>query len=331
MAVYLAANPLGAFAVSEGKIAWKLLFGKDSLQAAKKLNSWKSLPEVLEASRRLSALMDQPNPASEYLSVHLREIAAEAGFGPAELGPFLSSVGTELSKLSIVSTERRDRIIVQAVSALNDLDKILNLKTERLREWFGLHYPELNIKDHEKFATEIVSKGSRENFDNFHGSHGITFKPEDISTIQLYAAVLRTDYELRKKLETYLASVVKGEMPNISTLLGTLLAARLLAQAGSLEKLAKMSSSTIQLLGAEKALFRFMKARGREKVRAPKFGILFTHPDVSGAPRDKQGKIARLLSSKLTIAARADFYSKENKGEALLKEYKEKVAEALRE
>ncbi|MBI4015406.1 MAG: hypothetical protein HY362_01670 [Candidatus Aenigmarchaeota archaeon] len=331
MAIYLAANPLGVFAVSEGKIVWKLLFGKDSLQAAKKLNSWKTLPEVIETIKRFSALTDQPNPASEYLSTHLREIAPEAGFNPGELGLFLSATGAELSKLSITSTERRDKIIVQAVSALNDLDKILNLKTERLREWFGLHYPEFSMRDHEKFVTEIMAKGSREKFDNYHGSHGISFKAEDISTVQLYATALRTDYELRKKLEAYLAVMVKEEMPNTTALLGTLLAARLLAQAGALEKLAKMSSSTIQLLGAEKALFRFMKARGREKVKAPKFGILFTHPDVSGAPRDKQGKIARLLSSKLTIAARADFYSKENKGEALLKEYKEKVAEALRE
>src|SRR3989338_2606765 len=176
MAIYLAANPLGAFAVSEGKIVWKLYFGKDPAAAARKLNSWKTLPEVLEAAKRLSAPTDQPNPTSEYLSTHLRELSAEAGFASGELGAFLSIAGAELSKLSITSTERRDKIIVQAVSALSDLDKILNLKTERLREWFGLHYPELNMRDHEKFVAEIMAKGVRENFDNFHGSHGISFK-----------------------------------------------------------------------------------------------------------------------------------------------------------
>jgi nucleolar protein 56 len=135
-------------------------------------------------------------------------------------------------------------------------------------------------------------------------------------------------------MDKYLAKVVPEEMPNTSALLGHLLAARLLAQAGGLERLAKMPSSTIQLLGAEKALFRALKEMRNQRGRAPsgdakvpRFGIIFTHPDISGAPNEQRGKIARLLSAKVTIAARMDFYSKENHGAELLADYKKKLAE----
>jgi len=93
-----------------------------------------------------------------------------------------------------------------------------------------------------------------------------------------------------------------------------------------------MSSSSIQTLGAERAMFRFLKERknikkGAKAPRPPKFGILFAHPDINTAKRELQGKIARLLSSKLTIASRADFYTKEDRSAQLLKDYKEKLAQ----
>jgi nucleolar protein 56 len=88
-----------------------------------------------------------------------------------------------------------------------------------------------------------------------------------------------------------------------------------------------MPSSSIQLLGAEKSLFRFLKDKKVKK--PPKFGLLYIHPDISTAKKELQGKVARLLSSKLTIAARADFYTKKNMSQELLAEYKKKLEEIL--
>ena len=92
--------------------------------------------------------------------------------------------------------------------------------------------------------------------------------------------------------------------PNLTTLAGAMLAARLIAEAGSLDDLAKMSSSTVQLLGAESALFAHL----RGQASSPKHGIIFMHPAVRSAPGDDRGRIARALAGKLAIAARIDTY-----------------------
>lgn len=147
--------------------------------------------------------------------------------------------------------------------------------------------------------------------------------------MQDYAKQFKELYNLRKKMEKYLEKTVSEEVPNLNALLGGTLAARLLALAGSLERLAKMPSSTIQLLGAEKSLFKFLKG-DKENVRPPRFGLLYLHPDISTSKRELQGKIARVLSSKLTLAARADFYTKNDMSKELLEDYKKKVGEILK-
>jgi len=147
---------------------------------------------------------------------------------------------------------------------------------------------------------------------------------DDINLLKNYARQLKQMYELKKHIVNYLERVVPVEVPNINALLGSVLAARLLANAGSLEKLAKMPSSKIQLIGAEKALFKYLKG---QQSSVPKFGIIFTHPDISSAPKDKQGKIARFLSAKLTVAARADFYTKKDMSKELLEDYHNKLKE----
>jgi len=111
--------------------------------------------------------------------------------------------------------------------------------------------------------------------------------------------------EQRKNIENYVKNSMREIAPNLSSLIDEFLAARLLASAGSLEKLAKMSASTIQLIGAEKALFRHLRNQGR----APKYGLLFLSSQVQNAPDDKRGKIARVLASKIMQAVRIDFYS----------------------
>ena len=176
---------------------------------------------------------------------------------------------------------------------------------------------------------QLAEKGLRESFAEFEESMGMKLKEDDVKVLQEYAAQLKGMYVLKKDVEKYLDKIVPEEIPNLKAMLGSVLAARLLAAAGSLERMAKMPSSTIQLLGSEKRLFKFMKSKERDK-RPPRFGMLYLHPDISTNRREIQGKIARLLSSKLTLAARADFYTKKDMSNDLLTDYKRKLEEILK-
>jgi len=332
---YLVLSPAGLFVFNgENKLIKHRLFEKDPEKVAERLEifeSGKEIKELEELKKEFKDLeIEQPNKASEYFRNNFRKIVFDTKFvkDDLELNNFLNAVNIARTKLKISSIERRDKLIIQTVSALNDLEKILNTMSERLREWYGLHYPELEIRDHEKFASKIAKLGDRKNFEDFVSSMGMELKEDDIKILENYAEELEKMYKLRRELEKYLEKIVPEEVPNLNALLGSVLAARLLAQAGSLERLAKMPSSTIQLLGAEKTLFKFLK--GKQVKKPPKFGLLYIHPDISSAKRELQGKVARLLSSKLTLAARADFYTKKDMSKELFKDYKEKLEKILK-
>lgn len=329
---YLAINPVGLFVFDEkNKLVKFKYLGDNPEEVARKLRNFdkgEDFQELRELKDEFKDLVtQQPNIASSYLRDNFRSIVRESNTfkSEMELNQFLNSVMIAQSRLSISKIERRDKMIVQAVNALSDLEKIVNTLIERLREWYGLHYPELDIKDHEKYASMVAEFGDRKNFQGFKNSMGMEMREEDVIIIKQYAKQFKEVSILRKELEKYLEKTVKEEMPNLNAMLGSTLAARLLALAGSLEKLAKMPSSSIQLLGAEKSLFKFMK--GKEKSRPPRFGILYLHPDISTNRREIQGKIARVLSSKLTLAARTDFYSKKDVSKDLLADYRRKVEE----
>ncbi len=322
MVVYVSACAIGIFAIEDSKIKQKKLFQKDPKKIAEELTKFESGESPFKGETK------QPNPASEYLKRNMRKLALDFEFvkNENELNQLISKVAIEKSKMKITKKERRDKLIIQAVAAINDLDKILNIMSERIREWYGLHYPEYRTKNHRHYVRELIKHGKRENFKDYSKSMGIFLEDLDIKILQEYAQNLDSLYGMREKLEEYINETVPEEMPNTTAFLGPLLAGRLLLHAGSLEKLAKMPSSTIQLLGAEKALFKYLK--GKEKTRGPpKYGILFTHPDISSAPRERKGKIARLLSAKLSIASRTDFYSKKDVSKELLEDYKRKLKE----
>lgn len=332
---YLAICVAGLFVFDDkNKLIALKLFKKNPEDIAKKLGKFEigeNFPELEEIKNEVKDIITkQPNPATEYLKENFRKIVLDKKFvkNEIELNNLLNEVAIAKAKMKISSIQRRDKLMIQTVSALSDLEKILNTMSERLREWYGLHYPELKITDHEKFAKSIAKYGDRKNFKDFVSSMGMELKEEDIKTLQDYAKQLKEIYILRKNIEKYLEKIVPKEIPNLNALLGSVLAARLLALAGSLEKLAKMASSSIQLLGAEKSLFRFLK--DKERTKPPRFGLLFIHPDISGAKRELQGKVARLLSSKLTLAARADFYTKKDMSKKLLNDYKKKLKGILK-
>jgi nucleolar protein 56 len=227
------------------------------------------------------------------------------------------------SKVTEVS-QSPDLHLIQAINTLDETDKIINSISSRLREWYGLHFPELdNLIDSINGYSQIVLSGNRENIsrEDFEKagfskdkvemlslvkekSRGGNISEENFAIVQSLAKQILDLFELRKSIEEHVEKQMLEEAPNISAILGTTVGARILAHAGSLKRLATMPSSTIQILGAEKALFRSLKTGANP----PKHGILFQHAIVHAAPRWQRGKVARAVAAKTAIAARVDVY-----------------------
>jgi nucleolar protein 56 len=220
----------------------------------------------------------------------------------------------------------REALITQTVQLLGELDTSLNGLSSRVREWYGLHYPELSriVRDHRSylaFITEIGDRSAvtkekletlglqrREITGILKGSEvsmGATLGEEDLAEVKRLAQQALALYDYRVKLTEYISSLAEEIAPNVSIIAGPTLAAKLIERAGGLRRMAMMPSSTLQIIGAEKALYRSIKT----KSRPPKHGLIFQHPYVNGAPRGLRGIRARHLAAKLSIAARADAFS----------------------
>src|SRR3989304_190664 len=287
---YLTFCVAGLFVFDQNKklIEYKL-FEKDAKKIAEKLaklENNESFPELEELKRKYS--LETSEEVSSFFKDNMRSFVGETGFikNEEELNRIINEVSIEYTKNKISNISKKDKMIIQAVSALDDTIKTLNQMSERLREWHSLNSPKSSISDHEKFAEHIIELDLSKLVSS-------KLKEKDVLIIKKFSEQLKKTFELKKELESYLEKSVPEEIPNISALLGPILAARLLAKAGSLERLAKLPSSAIQLLGAEKSLFKYLK--GKEKMRGPpRFGVLFVHPAIQTAPRELQGKIARL-------------------------------------
>jgi nucleolar protein 56 len=223
------------------------------------------------------------------------------------------------------ASSRPDLHLVQAIQALDDTDKFLNITATRASEWYGLHFPELSqlVQDNLALCKLINDVGRREAFteESLRGrgltdkkvqamieardrSKGGTISDGDLGRVRALAAVANTLGAQRDSLNAYVETQMKRTCPNVADVAGATIGARLMARAGGLDRLAVMPASTIQILGAEKALFRSL----RTGARPPKHGILFQHSAVHTAPKWQRGKIARTLANKIAIAARVDYY-----------------------
>jgi len=222
------------------------------------------------------------------------------------------------------SPDKVDTMIVQAISLLDDLDKELNTYAMRVREWYGWHFPELSkiVPDNILFAKTVKKMAMRTNAattdltdflpeelekeikEAAQISMGTEISEEDISNISSLCDQVISISEYRQQLYEYLKNRMSAIAPNLTILVGELVGARLIAHAGSLLNLAKHPASTVQILGAEKALFRALKT----KHETPKYGLIY-HASLVGqsAPKNK-GKISRVLAAKASLAARYDTF-----------------------
>ncbi|KAK2016342.1 NOSIC domain-containing protein [Colletotrichum eremochloae] len=220
------------------------------------------------------------------------------------------------------SADKVDAMVVQAIKLVDDLDKELNVYAMRTKEWYGWHFPELAkiLNDNLVYARLVVAVGMRQNFNDADLSDilpeeletpvktaaeismGTEITPEDLENIQLLAQQVITYSEYRASLSNYLETRMRALAPNLTALVGYLVGARLIAHAGSLISLAKAPSSTIQIFGAEKALFRALKT----KHDTPKYGIIYHSSLVGQATGKNKGKIARSLAAKTALGLRVD-------------------------
>ena len=242
------------------------------------------------------------------------------------------------------ASKKLDLHIIQSINALDELDKLINVLGTRMREWYGLHFPELdNLIQSPNLYAEIVAKaGLRQNIskqmleeaglqdrkvdiivDAATRSKGGDVTSESLAILKKIANEFLSQSELRKILADYIESAMEIVAPNVKQILTALVGARLISKAGSLKRLAFLSASTIQILGAEKALFRALKSGARP----PKHGLLFQHPIVHSAPKWQRGKIARAVASKVAIAARIDLYRQSGKDESILSKLEHRISE----
>ena len=369
---------IGIFGFDENeKIVEKILFPKDAekianvlgriqsgevtdeiIELIKKLQAngyetfaFESEALAMEAHRKLGveAEIEKPSKAGDNLRKNLGKIAVEAKLvkKPEDVHELIHQVSVALTRVAVRrAAEKRDLLIIQAIQALDDLDKTLNLFAGRVREWYGLYFPELSnlVDKHETYLKLVANLGWRSNFtienlekeglpkgkvqaivNSAQTSMGADIGDKDLKQIQELCTNTFELYKMRHALEEYI-DVITGEVaPNIKDLVGASLGARLISIAGSLQNLAKMPASTIQVLGAEKALFRAL----RTGAKPPKHGIIFQHPAIHQAQRWQRGKIARALAGKIAISARIDAFTGKYAGEELKKGFEERATEIM--
>lgn len=245
------------------------------------------------------------------------------GLSSSDLSSMQLGLSHSLSRYKLkFSPDKVDTMIVQAIALLDDLDKDLNTYAMRCKEWYGWHFPEMAkiIVDNLAFSKVVKTVGFRTNISKTDLSDilpeeleaelkeaaeismGTEISNEDILNIEYLCDQIISLTAYRSELYEYLQNRMRAIAPNLTALIGELVGARLIAHAGSLMTLAKYPASTVQILGAEKALFRALKT----KHDTPKYGLLYHASLVGQAAPKFKGKAARMLATKASLSIRVD-------------------------
>jgi nucleolar protein 58 len=230
-----------------------------------------------------------------------------------------------------MDSNKIDTMIIQSINLLVDLDKDINLHVMRIREWYGLHFPELSLMcdDNLEFLRYVVAIKRKEDckledclavstdedkankvFAKTKNSMGAELSDLDLQNILNDSESIIKNFEFRDKLLVYIKNKMNLIAPNISNLVGDIIGARLISKAGSLSALSKYPSSTVQLLGAEKSLFKALK----RQTNTPKYGIIFDSSILGQVQLKFKGKIARSLASKISLCAKVDYLNSKEDG-----------------
>ena len=262
-----------------------------------------------------------PNKGGEYLRNNLIPILIQTGFisSEEEYRTFLHSISMDIvqSKLKEAS-KSEDIFLIQAINAIDELEEANGKLIERIREWYSIHYPEMDkLKNQEKYVKLVAEYGDKvsiiksneleQDLDstNLRQNTGAELEESDKIIIQNFASSIKSLQESKNSLIEYVDSKMGEIAPNLKDLVGSSLGAKIIAHSGGTLKLAKLPASTVQIIGAEKALFRHKKTGERP----PKHGLIYQHPDVRSSKWWIRGKVARALAAKISLAIRKDVFS----------------------
>ncbi|MDE1821346.1 MAG: hypothetical protein KGJ23_15615 [Euryarchaeota archaeon] len=311
MSVEIVTRWFGVYAVENGRITLARPFPAEK---AGLLERWalrregRILPDEEALVRELRA-----QGKNELLSRdrRLSVLAVHRAFGhlPEIVPPGEGGLTREMGRGLLLEQGRKDLArawdpsvhLEEAVRALSDLDETLNLLGERLSSWWGRERPEEAAGEESPRAVSEALRKEAEHPSEL-GPGSLAPGPELSSARRSLAELWLRSEEVRRALEKSVELEAPRRFPNLTALLGPLLTARMLSQAGGLSRLARMPASTVQVLGAERAFFEHLRGRGPP----PRHGLLFLHPSVHTAPRAQRGKIARALAGKVAIASRRD-------------------------
>ncbi len=270
------------------------------------------------------------------------------GIDESEYYLILNRLGIRITKQKIKEElSSLDHQIIKSIDYIDHANKALNILAPAIREWYSIHFPELNdlIEEHPVFM-KIVSlqpdrrkmsenalkeagvSGSlaRSILNAAKESMGADFDSKDLEVVRKVADNWISLYESRKDVESFIEDLMRREAPNLSSVVHPLVGARLIAVAGGLKRLASLPASSIQILGAHKAIFMHL-VKG---AKPPKHGILFQAKEVRTAPKKLRGKIARLLATKIAVAARVDAFGRGRYiGDELRKEIDRRLKEII--
>ena len=232
----------------------------------------------------------------------------------------------KLTRLEVKNSVNEDVLIIQSIKSIDELDKAINLLAKRLREWYDLYNPEFSrsVESHETFVEEILEKEKDELLKKINviqgDSFGADLGQENLEPIRHLTQQIYDMYQLRKSHLDYISKLMDEYCRNIKSICDAMIAAKLIEHAGSLKRLSEMPASTIQILGAEKALFRHMKTGAK----SPKHGVIVSHSLIAKSPMKIHGKIARTLADKISIGAKVDYFRGKFIGDKLRKDLEEK-------
>ena len=263
---------------------------------------------IVESNKRSSdyasdrVKVKNPNPAGEYLRSH------------SDL-----DVDNEIyQKLAIYRMKKAqagdDKHLIQAINSIDEIDESISKLIERIREWYALYFPEMDlIKNNETYIKLIYENKTKEEIINAKSDAfpedmldiEDDINPQDLDIMNNYAKSIYELQQTRENIIDYIDAKMESVAPNLRLLVGASLGAKLISHAGGLKRLASYPSSTVQIMGAEKALFRHLKSGDRP----PKYGLIYQHPQVRGAKWWNRGKIARMLAGRISLAARKDVFT----------------------
>lgn len=213
------------------------------------------------------------------------------------------------------ASKSEDKHLIQAINSIDEIDESISKLIERIREWYALYFPEMDvIKNNETYVRLIAENKTKEKIiqakpDVFliDPDYDEEINQKDLDIMNNYANSIYELQKSRKAIENYIEDKMESLAPNLKLLVGASLGAKLISHAGGLKRLATYPSSTVQIMGAEKALFRHLKSGDRP----PKYGLIYQHPQIRRANWWNRGKIARMLASKISLACRKDIFTKD--------------------